>query len=181
MQGELASEAGIKVVGFAAYDPKQPNFQATFTKIKSAKPDVIFIGGLVDENSGQLINDKVAILGPNVATPEGRRHALSAGRLHDRRDLRSQAGRHAVGPRARTSASPGVGIDQYKGAALDFINGFKAQLGGEPRSTRTRSSARRPRRSCSTRSPRSDGTRSRRDRREASATKVHARPDQVLH
>src|SRR5207247_8235565 len=26
----------------------------------------------------------------------------------------------------------GVGIDQYKGAALTFINGFKSQLGGQP-------------------------------------------------
>jgi branched-chain amino acid transport system substrate-binding protein len=26
----------------------------------------------------------------------------------------------------------GVGIDQYKGAALKFINGFKQQLGGKP-------------------------------------------------
>ena len=34
-----------------------------FTKIKGQNPDAIFIGGLIDENSGQLINDKVAILG----------------------------------------------------------------------------------------------------------------------
>ncbi len=56
-----AAAAGIKVVGFSAYDPKAPNFQATFTKIQNTKPDAIFIGGLVDENSGQLINDKVQI------------------------------------------------------------------------------------------------------------------------
>ena len=30
-----AAAAGIKVVGFSAYDPKAPNFQATFTRIQN--------------------------------------------------------------------------------------------------------------------------------------------------
>ena len=63
LQG-AAKALGMEIKGFAAYDPKQPNFQATFTKIKATDPDAIFIGGLIDENSGQLINDKVSILGP---------------------------------------------------------------------------------------------------------------------
>ena len=56
---------GIEVKGFAAYDPTASNFEATFTKIKGTNPDAVFVGGLVDENSGQLIEDKVAVLGPN--------------------------------------------------------------------------------------------------------------------
>src|SRR6266571_271917 len=62
-----AKALGIKVLGFSAFDPKSTNFQALFTKIKNTNPDAIFIGGLIDENSGQLINDKVSILGPNAA------------------------------------------------------------------------------------------------------------------
>src|ERR687888_335180 len=65
-----AAEAeGIKILGFGAFDPKQPNFRALYTRIKATNPDAIFIGGLVDENSGQLINDKVAVLGPNADSP----------------------------------------------------------------------------------------------------------------
>src|SRR5438105_2434569 len=64
-----AKAVGIKVLGFSAFDPKSTNFQALFTKIKNTKPDAIFIGGLIDENSGQLINDKVSVLGPNTAKP----------------------------------------------------------------------------------------------------------------
>jgi branched-chain amino acid transport system substrate-binding protein len=60
-----AEAAGISVVGFAAYEPKSANFEALFQKIKGTNPDAVFVGGLVDENSGQLINDKVAVLGPN--------------------------------------------------------------------------------------------------------------------
>ncbi len=60
-----AEAAGIKIAGFAAYEPKSANFEALFTKIKGTNPDAVFVGGLIDENAGQLINDKVAVLGPN--------------------------------------------------------------------------------------------------------------------
>ena len=33
-------------------------------KIKATNPDAIFLGGLICENGGQLIKDKVAVLGP---------------------------------------------------------------------------------------------------------------------
>ena len=61
-----AKAAGMTVTGFTAYDPKQANFQALFTRIKGQNPDAVFIGGLIDENSGQLINDKVKVLGDNT-------------------------------------------------------------------------------------------------------------------
>ena len=92
-----AAAAGIKVVGFSAYDPKAPNFQATFTKIQNTNPDAIFIGGLVDENSGQLINDKVSDTRTEHEQAEERgrrRDAVPPGRLHDDGDLRQVAGRN---------------------------------------------------------------------------------------
>jgi branched-chain amino acid transport system substrate-binding protein len=122
-----AAEAlGIKVLGFGAYDPKQPNFRATFTRIKAKNPDSVFIGGLIDENSGQLINDKVAVLGDNNKV----KLMLPDGFTTDAIFQRSQGGTpNAAG--AFFSVA-GVGIDKYKGAALKFIGGFKSQLGGKP-------------------------------------------------
>ena len=121
-----AQSLGMKVTGFAAYDPKQPNFQATFTKIKATNPDSVFIGGLIDENSGQLINDKVAVLGSNSKV----KLMLPDGFTTDAVFQRSQGGT----PNANGAyfSVAGVGIDQYKGAALKFIDGFKAELGGKP-------------------------------------------------
>src|SRR3954469_7110135 len=120
-----AKALGMKVTGFSAYDPKQPNFQALFTKIKSTNPDAVFIGGLVDENSGQLINDKVAILGPNsgvkLMLPDG----FTTDAIFDRKEGGTPEAKDAY------FSVAGVGIDKYKGAALDFINGFKAKLGGK--------------------------------------------------
>jgi branched-chain amino acid transport system substrate-binding protein len=121
-----AKALGMKVTGFAAYDPKQPNFQALFTRIKATNPDAVFIGGLIDENSGQLINDKVAVLGNNQQV----KLMLPDGFTTDAVFQRSQGGTPQANGAYFTVA--GVGIDKYKGAALKFIDGFKGQLGGKP-------------------------------------------------
>jgi branched-chain amino acid transport system substrate-binding protein len=120
-----AQAAGIKVLGFDAYDPKAPNYQALFTKIKNTNPDSVFIGGLIDENSGQLINDKVAILGDNNAVKLMLPDGFTTAAVFDR----AEGGT----PKANGAyfSVAGVGIDQYKGAAQTFINGFKSQLGGK--------------------------------------------------
>ena len=121
-----ARAAGIKILGFDAYDPKAPNYQALFTKIKNTNPASVFIGGLIDENSGQLINDKVSILGDNSKV----KLMLPDGFTTDAVFQRSQGGTPKAGGAYFSVA--GVGIDQYKGAAETFINGFKSQLGGKP-------------------------------------------------
>jgi branched-chain amino acid transport system substrate-binding protein len=128
LQG-AAKALDMEIKGFAAYDPKQPNFQATFTKIKATDPDAIFIGGLIDENSGQLINDKVSVLGPNTDNPsKGVMLFLPDGFTTDALFQRSEGGT----PNAKGAylSVAGVGIDKYKGAALEWIDGFKSQLGG---------------------------------------------------
>ena len=121
-----AKAAGMTVTGFTAYDPKQANYQALFTRIKGQNPDAVFIGGLIDENSGQLINDKVKVLGDNskvkLMLPDG----FTTDAIFDR----SQGGT----PEAAGSyfSVAGVGIDKYTGAAKTFINGFKTKLNGKP-------------------------------------------------
>ena len=100
------------------------NFQATFTKIKATDPDAVFVGGLIDENSGQLINDKVSILGPNVDSPsKGVMLFLPDGFTDNAIFDRAEGGT----PNAKGAyfSVAGVGIDQYKGAALEWVDGFK--------------------------------------------------------
>jgi branched-chain amino acid transport system substrate-binding protein len=61
-----AAKQGIRVLGNQAWDGKQPNYTALFTGIKSSNPDMIYLGGIYDNNGGQLIKDKVKILGDNT-------------------------------------------------------------------------------------------------------------------
>ena len=60
-----AAKAGINVLGNDAWDNKQPNYTALFQSIKAKNPDCIYIGGIYDNNGGQLIKDKVSVLGDN--------------------------------------------------------------------------------------------------------------------
>jgi branched-chain amino acid transport system substrate-binding protein len=122
-----AKALGMTVTGFSAYDPKQPSFRALFTRVKATNPDAVFIGGLVDENSGQLINDKVSVLGANDGAVK---LMLPDGFTTDAIFQRKEGGT----PNAKGAyfSVAGVGIDKYTGAAQAFIAGFKATLGGKP-------------------------------------------------
>jgi branched-chain amino acid transport system substrate-binding protein len=70
--GDEAASKGITVVK-DAWDGKAPNYNALFNKNKDV--DCVFFGGVYDNNGGQLIKDKVRILGDNqkvkVITPDG--------------------------------------------------------------------------------------------------------------
>jgi branched-chain amino acid transport system substrate-binding protein len=123
-----AKAAGIKVNGFAAYDPKSASFEALFTKIKGTNPDAVFIGGLVDENSGQLINDKVAVLGPNGGAVK---LFLPDGFATDAVFQPSEGGTTQAKDAFFTVA--GAPVDQFKGKGGEFAKEFKAEvLKGKP-------------------------------------------------
>jgi branched-chain amino acid transport system substrate-binding protein len=124
-----AAEAnGIQVVGFSAYDPRQANFEALFTKIKGTNPDAVFIGGLVDENSGQLINDKVAVLGPNNGAVK---LFLPDGFATDAVFQPGEGGTTKAKDAIFTVA--GAPVDQFKGKGGQFAQKFQQQvLKGKP-------------------------------------------------
>ncbi|NDF42721.1 MAG: amino acid ABC transporter substrate-binding protein, partial [Actinobacteria bacterium] len=48
------------------WDDKAPNYEALFNKIKALNPDMVYVGGIFDLNGGQLVKDKVKILGDNT-------------------------------------------------------------------------------------------------------------------
>jgi branched-chain amino acid transport system substrate-binding protein len=126
-----AEGLGIEVLGFGAYEPSQASFEAVFTKIEATDPDAVFIGGLVDENSGQLINDKVAVLGPNTPNPDdGVMLLLPDGFTTDAVFDPGEGGT----PKAEGAyfSVAGVPIDEFEGTgAEDFIQSFQPTLGGE--------------------------------------------------
>ena len=70
-----AKKQGITIAGQQAWDGKQPNYTALMTGIKATSPDCVYLGGIYDNNGGQLIKDKVAVLGDNntvkLLAPDG--------------------------------------------------------------------------------------------------------------
>ncbi len=76
---KTAKEIGLTVLGRDGIDGKAQNYTALMTKIAATSPDMVYFGGIVDNNAGQLIKDmraagmaadKVKFLGPDgIQTP----------------------------------------------------------------------------------------------------------------
>ncbi|SEQ59507.1 branched-chain amino acid ABC transporter substrate-binding protein [Microlunatus flavus] len=62
---ENAQKNGIEIVGKQSWDAKQPNYTALFQAVKASGADIVYLGGIYDNNGGQLVKDKVSVLGPN--------------------------------------------------------------------------------------------------------------------
>ena len=69
-----AKKNGLQIVGHEGIDPKAADYKALMTKIKALNPDLIYFGGITNNNAGQLIKDmrnvgmtadKVKFMGPD--------------------------------------------------------------------------------------------------------------------
>jgi branched-chain amino acid transport system substrate-binding protein len=54
-----AEELGIQVVGREGIDGSAANYRSLMNKIARVDPDAIYFGGIIENNAGQLIKDKV--------------------------------------------------------------------------------------------------------------------------
>jgi branched-chain amino acid transport system substrate-binding protein len=61
-----AKKLGLTVLGNSKWDASQPNYQSLYQGIASKHPQAIFLAGIVSNNGGQLIKDKVSVLGNNT-------------------------------------------------------------------------------------------------------------------
>jgi branched-chain amino acid transport system substrate-binding protein len=117
---DAAKKLGITVLGNVAYNTKTgTNYQALFQGIAAKHPDAIMVGGLVCENGGQLIKDKVAVLGDNTKVklllPDG---FTTQSTIDDSGAAIAEGAYMSVG---------GVPVDELTGAGSTFIADFKAK------------------------------------------------------
>jgi branched-chain amino acid transport system substrate-binding protein len=121
-----AKALGLGIAGFEAWDGKATSYEGLMTKVKQSGADALFLGGLIDENGGQLIKDKVKVLGPNTGgdvllfAPDG---------FTTQATIDEAGQKNAEGMFASVA---GVPPDQLTGAGKDFVASFQADLGSEP-------------------------------------------------
>lgn len=69
-----AKKEGMEVLGKEGINPKAPDYRALMNKIKALNPDLIYFGGITQNNGGQLVKDmrnvgmtadKVKFMGPD--------------------------------------------------------------------------------------------------------------------
>jgi branched-chain amino acid transport system substrate-binding protein len=120
-----AKKLGITVLGNEGYDPKSPNYEALFNKIKGTSPDAVFFGCIIDNNGGQLTKDKVKVLGDNtkvkLIAPDGMFV----------NDFVTQKGAGPAGEGTYFTFA-GLGPDQIKargGSAAKFLQAYEAKYG----------------------------------------------------
>ena len=121
-------DLGLEVAGFAAWDPKASSYEALFRKVKASGAEAVFLGGLICENGAQVIKDKVAVLGPNVATPEDGVVLLVPDGFTTQATI-DEAGSSAAGVFASVA---GVPAEQLRGAGEQFVDAFMEKTGAEP-------------------------------------------------
>jgi branched-chain amino acid transport system substrate-binding protein len=119
-----AESVGIKIAGFAAWDPKASSYEALMQQIKGTGADAVFLGGLIDENGAQLIKDKVAVLGPNdqvkLLGPDG----------FTQQSTIDESG--VENARGMFLSIAGVPTEDLTGQGKEFIDAFSKELGDEP-------------------------------------------------
>ena len=121
---KAAESLGIKVAGFEAWDGKAASYESLFNKVKGTDADAVFLGGVVDNNGGQLIKDKVSVLGPNNGAVQ----------LYAPDGFTTSATVTDAGPAVADMylSVAGVPTDEFEGAALDFIDSLLAgELAGD--------------------------------------------------
>jgi branched-chain amino acid transport system substrate-binding protein len=60
-----AKDIGLEVKGHDGWDKSSQNYQALMSKIKASGATCMYLGGVSANNGGQLIKDKVAVVGDN--------------------------------------------------------------------------------------------------------------------
>ena len=119
----FAPDNGLEVVGHEGWNPQDPNYRALMTKIKASGADGIYIGGVSTNNGGQLMKDKVAVVGDNdtvkVMVSDG--FVLSS--------LFEEAGEENVNGAIGTAPTQPPG--NLSGAGAQFVSDIMAKLGVE--------------------------------------------------
>jgi branched-chain amino acid transport system substrate-binding protein len=118
---DSAREIGLEVAGHEGWDKDAPNYTALMTKIKATGADGIYIGGVSPNNGGQLVKDKVSILGDN----EQVKLLVSDGFVLD--SLFDDAGAENVNGAYGTA--PTLPASQLTGAGAEFRDGFQERIG----------------------------------------------------
>ena len=123
-----AQKQGITVVGRTSWKKGDANYTALFGQAKAAGADCVFFGGIYDNNGGQLVKDKVSVLGDNnivkLVAPDG-----FTG-YPEFNALPQAAGAYLTFAGLSTDV-----IKEAGGVPAKFLSDYKAKYGADPASS----------------------------------------------
>jgi branched-chain amino acid transport system substrate-binding protein len=119
---DSARKIGLNVVGGPeGIDPKASDYRALATKIRGASPDLVYFGGITQNNVGKLLKDLRATLGANVKFmgPDG---IYEEAFLQDAGDAAE----------ATYVTFGGVGPSKLTGKGAEWYQAYKRRFNAEP-------------------------------------------------
>lgn len=116
-----AKDLGLAVAGHEGWDANAQNYKALMTKIKSTGADGIFIGGISCFNGGQVIKDKVSVVGDNDAVKLLVSDGFVLDSLFDEAGADNLAGTYG--------SAPVLNPEDLTGAGKTFLDAYQAKYG----------------------------------------------------
>ena len=104
-----AKDIGLAVAGHEGWDANAQNYKALMTSVKSSGADGIFIGGISCFNGGQLVKDKVSVVGDNKAVPTVVSDGFVQVSLFDEAGAENVEGMYGSAPTLNPDDLPGAG------------------------------------------------------------------------
>ncbi len=115
-------EIGVKVLGQDGIDASAQEFKPLMTKVKAAKPDLVYFGGTTQTKGGQIAKDMLAVgLDCKIMVPDG---------CYEEAFI-TAAGADVLNGRCYVTFG-GMPPDMLKGKGKDFYDNYKKKYGGEP-------------------------------------------------
>ncbi len=119
-----AKKIGLQVLGHEGIDAKAAEYKALMTKIKGLGPDMIYYGGITQNNAGQLIKDKI-----NVGMPNDQVRFMGPDGIFEKAFIDAAGAENAEGVYVTFG---GVTPDRYTGKAAEWRDRYKTKYGGNP-------------------------------------------------
>jgi branched-chain amino acid transport system substrate-binding protein len=116
-----AKDIGLKVAGHTGWDANAQNYKALMTQVKATGADGMFIGGISCFNGGQVIKDKVSVVGDNDAV----KLLVSDGFVLD--SLFDEAGADTLA--GTYGSAPVLNPEDLTGAGKTFLDAYQAKYG----------------------------------------------------
>ncbi len=119
---DTAARIGLEIVGGPeGIDPRAQEYQGLAAKIRGANPDLVYFGGLTDNNAGRLFKDIRAVVGENVKLmgPDG---------IYQQGFL-DEAGEAANGAYITFGA---VAPSKQSGKGAEWYRNYKVRFNAEP-------------------------------------------------
>jgi branched-chain amino acid transport system substrate-binding protein len=116
-----AKQIGLTVAGHTGWDANAQNYKALMTQIKATGADGIYIGGISDYNGGQVIKDKVSVVGDNEKVKLLVSDGFVVDSLFDEAGPSNLAGAYG--------SAPVLNPEDLTGAGQQFVTAYKAQYG----------------------------------------------------